>query len=175
MSGVPPSDAEFIVYPDGASRKDGRGGWGFCIWWDGEWWDEFGGQYDTTNGRMELAAATYALQLLDGMAEKGERLTIEMRPDAKYVMDGATDYLPDWKFRNWRTAANKPVKHVDLWEIMDRLLKKHDVTWTHVKGHSGVEGNERADKLATAGVPPAREQPQTVVQPKRKRKPTWTY
>lgn len=176
MTPKAPSEAEYLVYTDGASRKDGRGGWAFCIWWDGCWWDECGGTYDTTNGRMELEAAHNALAFLDHLADPGERLTIEMRVDAKYVMDGAVDHLPDWKFRNWRLSSNKPVKHLDLWQEIDRLLQKHDVSWTHVKGHTGEEGNERADSFATRGVPPVRTQPHmTVVKPVRRRKPTWTY
>lgn len=145
---------EFIVYTDGASRKDGRGGWGFAIWYDECWWEECGGAHDTTNNRMELLGVISALQLIDSMAEGEEELAIQLWSDSKYVLDGITEYVDGWKFRGWRTGAGEPIKNRDLWETLYPLSKRHDIDWQWVKGHSGVEGNERADRLATQGVPP---------------------
>lgn len=149
---------EFVVYTDGASRKDGRGGWGFAIWYDETWWEECGGEHDTTNNRMELMGAIAGINHLHCLSEPDERLSIELWSDSRYVIDGITEYIDDWMFRNWRTSGNKPVKNVDLWKWLHELNQAHDIEWRWVKGHTGNEGNERADVLASRGIPTPRKQ-----------------
>jgi ribonuclease HI len=72
--------------------------------------------------------------------------------DSNYVKDGMTSWLPNWKKRDWKTAAKKPVKNVDLWKLLDTQCQRHRVQWQWVKGHSGHPGNERADELARIGM-----------------------
>ena len=57
------------------------------------------------------------------------------------------------KMMGWRTSMRKPVVNQDLWQIMDALLNKHNVTLKWAKGHAGHAMNERADVLANMGVP----------------------
>jgi ribonuclease HI len=57
-----------------------------------------------------------------------------------------------WKARGWKTADRKPVKNQDLWEELDRLAAQHKIEWHWVKGHSGVPGNERVDRLANQAI-----------------------
>lgn len=149
---------EFIIYADGASRKDGRGGWGWTMatsW--GETFELSGGEYDTTNNRMELMGVIAALTEADAAAEPKERLSIQVWSDSQYVIKGITEYIDDWRFRLWRTAANKPIKNRDLWERLYLVTCKHDIDWQWVKGHTGVQGNERADTLAGLGIPPQKQ------------------
>ena len=73
--------------------------------------------------------------------------------DSRYVMDGAAKWLPSWKKRDWRTADKKPVKNADLWRILDEEMKRHQISWTWVAGHSGHPENERADQLARSAIP----------------------
>ena len=72
--------------------------------------------------------------------------------ESKYVKDGITQWIENWKKRGWKTAARKPVKNIDLWQAMDELVNKHDVTWHWVKGHSGHIENEHVDDLATSAI-----------------------
>lgn len=139
-----------IVYCDGASRKDGRGGWGATILFDKWWYDVSGGEYNTTNNRMELMAAIEALNWLPEACE------VVVYSDSQYVIKGITEYLVTWKFCGWRTGTNQPVKNKDLWVELERIAGRHSVDWQWVRGHAGVEGNERADKLAGDGIPPIR-------------------
>ncbi len=106
----------------------------------------FGGELETTNNRMELTAVIRGLEAL----KKPSPVTITT--DSKYVLDGITAWMPNWKKRNWRTAGKKPVKNLELWQKLDELVAIHDVEWHWVKGHSGHPENELADQLANQGI-----------------------
>jgi len=131
------------AFTDGGCRGNpGRGGWGVVLRCDGREKTLHGGEAHTTNNRMELTAAIEALKSLKRPCR------VILTTDSKYVMQGIQDWMPNWKRRNWKTAANKPVKNVDLWRDLDEAVRGHQVEWRWVKGHSGHPENERADKLA---------------------------
>ncbi|HOO82431.1 MAG TPA: ribonuclease HI [Alphaproteobacteria bacterium] len=136
------------IYTDGAcSGNPGPGGWGAVMRWNGHEKELCGGEAETTNNRMEMMAVIQALKAIKGHPK------IEIYTDSKYVMQGITEWLDGWKARGWKTAGKKPVKNVDLWQRMDELVSRHDVTFHWVKGHDGHPENERADSLAVAGIP----------------------
>lgn len=136
-----------IIYTDGACRGNpGPGGWGALIKFDSVEKEIYGGQANTTNNQMELAAA------IEGLATLKESCSVELFTDSKYVMDGITKWIQNWKKNNWRTAAKKDVKNKELWQKLDQLISQHQVQWHWVKGHSGDVGNEAADLLANKGI-----------------------
>ena len=138
---------QVIIYTDGACRGNpGPGGWGALIKFDGVEKEIFGGQIDTTNNQMELSAAIAGLTVLT------EPCSVKLFTDSKYVMDGITQWIQNWKKNNWRTAAKKEVKNKELWQKLDNLISEHQVQWHWVKGHSGDAGNETADLLANKGI-----------------------
>jgi ribonuclease HI len=138
---------QVIIYTDGACRGNpGPGGWGALIKFESAEKEIFGGQPDTTNNQMELSAA------IEGLAALKEPCSVELFTDSKYVMDGITQWIQNWKKNNWRTAAKKDVKNKELWQKLDQLISQHRVQWHWVKGHSGDEGNEIADLLANKGI-----------------------
>lgn len=141
------------IYCDGASRKDGRGGWGFVVYEDDrEVVARKGGAFGTTSNAMELTAAIASLEWADANClPEGTSLTV--LSDSKYVVLGITEYMDTWLRAGWRTSGNKPLKNQDLWERLCALDCEVCPDWEWVKGHSGVIGNERADTLAGAGVP----------------------
>lgn len=49
-------------------------------------------------------------------------------------------------------SSQKEVKNKYLWQELDSLTVKHNVTWSWVKGHSGNQGNEKADELANKAI-----------------------
>jgi len=106
----------------------------------------YGGEPVTTNNRMELTAAISALESLT------KRCRVTLTTDSQYVRRGITEWLGTWKARGWKTADRKPVKNDDLWRRLDGLSGRHDIEWRWVKGHSGHDGNERADALANKGI-----------------------
>jgi len=91
---------------------------------------------------MELIA------VIEGLRSIKEHAHIEITTDSKYVKNGINQWINNWKKNGWKTAAKKPVKNKDLWQRLDEAAAKHQVEWHWVKGHSGHDGNERADELA---------------------------
>jgi len=136
------------AFTDGAcSGNPGPGGWGVLLRHAGREKELFGGERNTTNQRMELQAAIEALKAL----KKPCRITIHS--DSKYVIQGITEWIHGWKKKGWKNYNKKPVANRELWQELDALNSKHEVTWLWVKGHAGHAGNERADELARRGVP----------------------
>ncbi len=135
------------IYTDGACRGNpGVGGWAALLRQGAHEREINGAEPHTTNNRMELTAVIRALEAL--------RRPVEARvyTDSEYVRRGITEWLAAWKARGWRTADKKPVKNQDLWEQLDRLAASHRIEWHWVKGHSGVAGNERVDRLANEAI-----------------------
>lgn len=134
------------IYTDGAcSGNPGPGGWGVVLIYNGKQKELYGGEIMTTNNRMELRAAIEALSFLK------EPCDITLHTDSTYVRDGITKWMMNWQKNNWRTADKKPVKNLDLWQELAEQVKQHQINWCWVKAHNGVEGNEKADKLAVKG------------------------
>jgi ribonuclease HI len=133
-----------IIHTDGACKGNpGPGGWGAVLQTGGGHEKElWGGEPLTTNNRMELTAAIMALEALNRPCR------VDLHTDSRYVMDGATKWMPSWKSRGWLTADKKPVKNDDLWKRLDAARARHQVKWHWVKGHAGHELNERADALS---------------------------
>jgi ribonuclease HI len=77
---------------------------------------------------------------------------VDLHIDSKYVLDGITKWLPNWKKSGWKTAAKAPVKNDDLWKRLDIAIQPHKINWQWIKGHSGNAGNDRADALANLGI-----------------------
>ena len=135
------------MYTDGACRGNpGPGGWGALIRFNVHEKELCGGEQDTTNNRMELMAAIQGLESLSRACE------VKLYTDSKYVMQGITEWIHNWKKKGWKTAAKKPVKNADLWQQLDTARERHQIEWIWVKGHAGHEGNERADELANRGI-----------------------
>ena len=140
-------DNRVEIFTDGACRGNpGPGGWGVLLRFRDTEKSLYGGEKDTTNNRMELTAAIKGLQAITRPSN------IILTTDSKYVMQGITEWMPNWKKRGWKTASKKPVKNVDLWQQLDAEIQQHDIKWKWVKGHSGHRENELADQLANKGI-----------------------
>ena len=143
----PKLDLVVEIYTDGACRGNpGLGGWGALLRYQQIEKELKGAEANTTNNRMELTAAIEALRALKYHSR------VRLWTDSKYVQQGITVWLPNWKKRNWRTSANKPVKNEDLWQLLDSYRTRHEIQWCWVKGHSGDHGNEAADRLGNEAI-----------------------
>ena len=135
------------IYTDGACRGNpGPGGWGALLRYKHKEKELFGGELDTTNNRMELMAAIRGLEALD------RPCSVALTTDSVYLLKGISEWLPRWLRNGWKTAANTPVKNMDLWQCLALLKGKHHIEWQWIKGHAGHPENERADRLANRGI-----------------------
>nr|WP_026294387.1 ribonuclease HI [Salinimonas chungwhensis] len=131
------------IYTDGSCLGNpGPGGYGAVMIYNTHRKELSEGFYQTTNNRMELLAPIAALNALS------EPCQIDITTDSQYVKNGINQWIHNWRKNGWRTAAKKPVKNADLWRRLDDAVKKHDIKWHWVKGHSGHVENERCDELA---------------------------
>ncbi len=132
---------------DGAcSGNPGPGGWGGLIVFDDKSELEIGGaEKNTTNNRMELTAAIKTLEKLKNFQLKEN---FKLKTDSKYVIEGYTKWIINWKKNGWKTSTGKSVQNLDLWQKIDQL-RINGVEMEYVKGHSGDKQNDRVDLIAT--------------------------
>jgi len=138
-----------VVFTDGAcSGNPGPGGWGWAVAPDGEP-SSSGGEADTTNQRMEVYAVLDAIRTL-----AADGTPIEIVSDSTYVVNCFRDrWWVKWERNGWKNSKKQPVANTDLWKPLIELVKRADVTWRWVKGHSGDPMNDLVDRLAVAATP----------------------
>ena len=138
--------ADYVIYTDGSCLGNpGAGGWAAIIieCSTGEVRELHDGERHTTNNRMEMMAAISALQDLPA------GVTVELYTDSQYLKNAFTKrWLANWKRNGWMTSQRKPVLNQDLWIELDDLMMLHEVEFHWVKGHAGLNYNERCDELA---------------------------
>ncbi len=133
------------IYTDGAcSGNPGPGGWGAVLRYGDTEKEISGSEPDTTNNRMELMAAIMALESLKRSCK------VDLYTDSEYVRGGMTQWIKKWKADGWKKKGG--LKNVDLWQRLDAIASKHQVSFHWVKGHAGHPENERADALATCAI-----------------------
>ena len=134
------------LWTDGAcSGNPGPGGWGAILIWNGHERELSGGEADTTNNRMEL------MSVIMGLAAITRPMDVVINTDSAYVEQAfSKGWLELWQRNGWRTAARQAVKNQDLWQRLAEEAARHNVSFQRVRGHTGVELNERADQLAVA-------------------------
>ena len=130
------------IYTDGSCDPNpGPGGWAAVILFGDREKVLHGNNPHTTNNRMELKAALEALLAMETSEE------IALYTDSEYLKRGITEWMPNWKARNWKRKKGK-LANVDLWKALDAALENRSVSWHWVRGHAGHPENERADRLA---------------------------
>ncbi len=138
---------EVVIYTDGScSGNPGPGGYAAIVDANGERRELTGGERHTTNNRMELLA------VIRGLASLDEPSSVRVVTDSQYVTKGMKSWIHGWRRKGWKTTSGAPVKNRDLWEELDRLGSKHQMSWEWVRGHDGHPENERADALAREAI-----------------------
>jgi ribonuclease HI len=140
------------IYTDGACINNGlpdaKGGMGvFSEELDIELSVPWEMKIEPTNQRCEMGAVVYALLAIKEVEQEKDTV-FQILSDSEYVVKGMNEWMKQWKNRGWKTAKGKEVKNRWLWELLDSNSKEMPVIFKHVRGHSGVPGNEKADSLA---------------------------
>ena len=148
------------IYTDGACKKNGSASatGGIGVYW---------GEGDVrnisarvlaapvTNNGCELLAIDVALAAIVAAecTTVSPTATYVLYSDSKYAISCVTTWYPGFLARGWMSTARQPVKNKELiCSIVAhcRTLGSR-LVFEHVKAHTGVPGNEGADKLAVAG------------------------
>lgn len=133
-----------IIYTDGAcSGNPGAGGYCAILSYKGAQKTVSGYEASTTNNRMELMA------MIEGLKALKEPCSVELYSDSSYGVNAFNEgWIDSWAMKGWRTADNKEVKNVELWQELLRLVRMHKVKFVKVKGHADNELNNLCDKIA---------------------------
>ncbi|KAI0839692.1 ribonuclease H-like protein [Hypoxylon sp. FL0890] len=81
-----------------------------------------GESYNATSNRAKLRAVIAALEFRAWQEEGWRRVVVTT--DLEYVVYGATNYLPQWVRRRWRTRRSTTVANRDLWEELQGIIEK---------------------------------------------------
>jgi ribonuclease HI len=144
-----------IFTDGGCSGNPGPGGWAYVIALETFQGDkivaeQWGAEKDTTNNRMELTAVIESLRALKTMGNLPRNAAVYT--DSQYVQKGITDWIRKWKRNSWRTSDKKPVKNQDLWMELDALAGEFPLSWVWIRGHAGVDYNERCDRMTQQAI-----------------------
>ena len=140
-----------LIYCDGAcSNNPGKAGSGLAIYYENEPKPTLlYGEYESygTNNTAELNALYKALLLASKLPK-----TI-IYSDSRYSIDCITIWASGWKKNGWKKKKGE-IKNLELIKEMHLLYGKikNKIAIKHVKGHSGVEGNELADRMASYAI-----------------------
>ncbi len=134
------------IFTDGASliHKSKVGGWSAILLYKEMKKEIMGADANSTNNQMELKACIKALEQI-----KTTHIPIKLYSDSSYVVDGMNEWRFNWQLNGWKSNKKK-IKNRELWEELIRLSERQDeMEFIKVKGHAGVELNERADELCS--------------------------
>jgi len=153
------TEAPLTIFTDGGcSGNPGPGGWAYVMVLKdfqsskvvAEQW---GAEKNTTNNRMELTAVIESLRALRVMnGSGGISRNAAICTDSQYVQKGITEWIKKWKRNSWKTSDKKPVKNQDLWMELDSLAGEFSLSWVWVRGHAGIDYNERCDRMTQEAI-----------------------
>ena len=139
---------EIDIYTDGAcSGNPGPGGWGVVLMYQENKKELSGYQPETTNNRMELFAA------IQGLSALKESCVVNLYSDSSYLVNAfEKHWIEKWQRNGWKTSTKSPVENQDLWKLLLIHVRKHQVRFIKVKGHSDNQYNNRCDEMAVAAI-----------------------
>ena len=144
---------KIIIYTDGACSgnqyETNKGGYGAVLLYKDHKKEIYGGEINTTNNKMELKGCIEGLKSL-----KKKEIPVEVYTDSAYICNCINQkWYINWRKNGWVNSKKKPVENKELWvELLELIESFKNIKFFKVKGHSGVELNELADRLANKGM-----------------------
>jgi ribonuclease HI len=141
---------EWVLFTDGA--KCGQmGGWGYVLLRaiDGRHKfvkEDSGYSLMSTSNRMEYTAAIYGLQKIPDGGK------VALVSDSQLLLHSMSQWMPMWKQRGWHLKDGGEIKNFDLVYKLYCLSVSLDIQYVWVRGHCGIQYNERCDFLAGKAV-----------------------
>lgn len=130
------------IHSDG-SYLPGRnaGGWGAVIETDEGVRKTSGFMQVDDSNLMELVAAVKSIEKV------GKDKDILLFTDSRFVFNGVRE-LSQTRAAGWRHPDGTPVRFTRWWKQLYQAIDRSNLRVEWVRGHSGIEFNEMADKLA---------------------------
>ena len=131
------------IYADGCCLGNpGPGAWAAMLIYKNHVRTITDGSRMTTNNKMEISA------VIEGLTALREPCMVRIYTDSRYIIDGASYWLPRWKNNNY-CGARGPIKNRDMWIRLDELISVHRVIFRWIKGHAGDPNQEKVHLLAS--------------------------
>lgn len=134
---------EIMLFTDGSCLGNpGPGGWACILRYGKHERVLRGGERRTTNNRMELSAAIFGLRALI------ESCHVTVITDSRYLQQGMTGYLSQWRSRGWLNSRGERIANRDLWDELAAAASRHETEWQWVRSHGSDPDQDRCDALA---------------------------
>ncbi|MFQ5580606.1 MAG: viroplasmin family protein [Nitrospiria bacterium] len=153
----PPSKnkSEVAIYCDGACDPNpGQAGSGLAVYSEGKLKELWYGLYNSrgTNNSAELNALHQALHIAKSYV--AQEKTVNIFCDSQYAINCITVWAYGWKKKGWKRTKPGDIKNLEIIEEAHALYEKlrGSLEISHVKAHSGIEGNELADRMSVYGI-----------------------
>ena len=148
------SQFDVVIYTDGGCEPNpGKAGSGIAVYHKGQlaqlWYGLF--NPNGTNNTAELNALYQALLMAKNAIENSQ--TVCIMSDSQYSINCISNWAYGWKAKGW-TRKGGEIANLDIikqaHELYDEMKDKFALK--HVAAHSGIEGNELADRMSIYAV-----------------------
>ncbi|MFU8817557.1 MAG: ribonuclease H family protein [Pseudomonadales bacterium] len=149
-----PGDYDVSIYCDGACQPNpGKAGSGIAIYRGGVLAEAWYGFYSPsgTNNTAELNALLVSLE--KAAAELAAGRSVQVLADSQYGVNCITRWADGWAARGWKRKGGE-IRNLDLVQRAHAAYQAtgREVHVGYVAAHSGIEGNEIADRMAVLAV-----------------------
>lgn len=101
---------------------------------------------NVTNNQMELMAPITGLNFFVQNFDS-DKYFLSVESDSQYVVNGITNWIHNWKKKDWKVKSGEYRANTDLWKELDKLNSLLNPEWIKIARNSTFFHN-LADKFA---------------------------